>query len=311
MGRIEDALKRAGRGTVLQWYEEADASGPSTHAPDITVEDYPAEAISRFEQAKDTQRRVQEHRPRRETTPKPSESLAPTVAVPLKSTFGLVTDRDTPRACTEQYRRLGAALEGARAEQASRTIMVSSAVPGEGKTLTAINLALTLAESANGRVLLVDGDLHRPTVDKVLGLQPSAGLGEVLSQETCVLPIVQVGTHLSVLPAWGTSPGHFGGLTTAGMRRLIDQVSLDFQWVVIDTPPAVVMSDAKIVAAVADGVILVVQAGATDYKAAEAAVEEIGRERLLGVVLNQVTDDDTPSGDYYQQYYSSPSRADR
>jgi capsular exopolysaccharide synthesis family protein len=211
----------------------------------------------------------------------------------------LVVARGMSPISLEQYRRLAAALYHAQAENGLKTVLVSSAVPGEGKTLTATNLALTLAESYGRRVLLVDADLRDPSVHRLLGLPGSPGLAEYLRAEARDLPVAAVSSALDLLPAGASNGNPVAGLISERMRLLVQQAVARFDWVLIDTPPVALMPDANLVARLADAVVLVVAAGSTPYRLVERAVEAVGRERVLGVVLNRAPEDVLPA-----RYYS-------
>ena len=129
---------------------------------------------------------------------------------------------ETPSAAVEQYRKLAATLHLANVEQELKVIMVTSAVPGDGKTLTAANLALTLSESYRRRVLLVDADLRRPSLYDIFQLPNMAGLTDWLKASSQrKLPVVRVSEYLTFLPAGRPDPDPIGGLTSDRMCRLL------------------------------------------------------------------------------------------
>ena len=208
----------------------------------------------------------------------------------------------------EQFRKVAASLHRLRDEQPLRIVMVVSAVPGEGKTLTSTNLALTLSESYLARVLLVDADLRRPTVHTLFDLPNTAGLKDDLAGVADgALSSVKVSDHLHVLTAGAAQVDPMGALTSERLRRMLRGAADQFDWVIIDTPPVGLLPDAKILAGLADGAILVVEAGSTKYQLAQRAVEAIGRDRMLGVVLNQLAGVDLH--DYYSYYGDYRARA--
>jgi protein-tyrosine kinase len=181
----------------------------------------------------------------------------------------------------EHYDRLATALHQAQRQQNIRLVMFTSALPGEGKSLTAANVAMTL--SLHGRrVLLVDADLHRPTVH--------------------ALPIVEVAPRLSVLPAGGSSDEPLSVLISDRMRQLLHDAPDTFDWVIVDTPPIGLVSDAQILAGIVQAAVLVIRAGSTPHELISAAVTTLGRERILGVVLNGVAERDMTVGREYYGY---------
>jgi protein-tyrosine kinase len=215
----------------------------------------------------------------------------------------VVVDADTNPASVEQYRRLAAVLHHAQNERGLRVIMVTSALPGEGKTLTASNLALTLSESYQRRVLLVDADLRRPSVHQLFALPSLSGLSDGLrAVEDRKLTLVEVSTRLTVLPAGRPDPDPMSVLTSSRMQYVLDEAREKFDWVIVDTPPVGLMPDAHLLAAMVDGAVLIVGAGMSPHRAVAKAAEVIGRERILGVVLNRVTEGAMSHDGYY--YYS-------
>lgn len=202
----------------------------------------------------------------------------------------------------EQFRKIAAALYRVREQRPIKVVMVVSAVPGEGKTLTAVNLALTLSESYKSKVLLVDADLRRPSVHVVFDLPNTAGLRERLVAETEALLPIPVSPHLAVLTA-GTAPvDPMSALVSDRMRAVLSAGAAVSDWVVLDTPPVELLPDAKLLASLADVAILVVHAGSTSCQLSQRAVEAIGRDRILGVVLNQVSAPDSERYKYDGYY---------
>jgi capsular exopolysaccharide synthesis family protein len=203
----------------------------------------------------------------------------------------------------EQYRRIAAVLHHVQCDRAIKVVMVASASPSEGKTLTAANLALTLSESYRRNVLLIDADLRRPMVHGVFGVPNTEGLTTVLNAPHDErLNVTAVTPHLSLLTAGGPDPDPMSGLTSGRMRRLIGEASEAFDWVIIDTPPIVLLTDAHLLAGMVDAAVLVVRAGRTPVKTVQQAVALIGRERILGVVLNGVEARQLPGAGGHKYY---------
>jgi capsular exopolysaccharide synthesis family protein len=199
----------------------------------------------------------------------------------------IVIDAEILPASREQYRRMAATLHHSQASHGLKVVMVSSAVMGEGKTLTSSNLALTLSESYKKNVLLIDGDLRRPALHSLFRLESSPGLSEGLfAGEDQRLAVRQVSPRLGVLTAGRPSSDPIAGLTSPRMASVIEEARDAFDWVIIDTPPVALLPDANLLATMVDGAILVVRSGSTPWDLAQRAVEALGRERVLGVVLN-------------------------
>jgi protein-tyrosine kinase len=218
----------------------------------------------------------------------------------------VVIDENMATGSREQYRRLAASLHHGQSADALKVVMIASAVQSEGKTLTATNLALTFSESYKRNVLLIDADLRRPTLHTIFRIDNSSGLSEGLTVfEERRLPVRQVSSRLAVLPAGRPSADPMSGLTSDRMRRVIEEARQAFDWVIIDTPPVVLLPDANLLGAMVDAAVLVVKAGSTSYDLVNRAVAAIGRERVLGVVLNRA-EGAALTADYgYYSYYGA------
>jgi capsular exopolysaccharide synthesis family protein len=217
-----------------------------------------------------------------------------------------VIDENTSPVSREQYRRLAAALHRHRELTGLKVIMITSAAVGEGKTLTASNLALTLSESYKKKVLLIDADLRRPAVQKIFRLDDGPGLGEgLMPGGSRKMPVHRISSLLSVVAAGRPTADPISRLTSDRMRRMLDEARDAFEWIIIDTPPVALLPDANLLSAMVDGAVLVIRANGPSYSLVQRAIEAIGREKIVGTVLNRATsgggrDDD----DYYQYYYS-------
>jgi len=205
----------------------------------------------------------------------------------------------------EQFRRLAAALHHQKTQNGASTVMIASAVENEGKTLTATNLALTLSESYQRRVLLIDADLRRPSVHRIFNIDNRYGLSDTLKHVVPdgKLPLHRLSANLWVVPGGTPDPDPMSGLTSETMHQLLAEAVEQFDWVVIDTPPVVLLPDANLLAAMIDTALLVVRANSTPYPLSARAVEAIGQDRLLGVVLNRARDNDLGNGGYYYSHY--------
>jgi protein-tyrosine kinase len=203
----------------------------------------------------------------------------------------------------EQYRRVAAVLHEEQAEDQLSTLIVTSAVPGEGKTLTAVNLALTLSESYARRVLIIDADLRAPSVHVVLGMSNDAGLSDALAESGADLPIRQVTTNLAVMTAGRADLNPLAGLSSPRMGEILRDVATRFDWVLLDTSPVGVLPDAQVLARLVGGVILVIGAGSTPAAAVERAIAELGGpDAIIGTVLNRVDERRIPDAGYYGRY---------
>ena len=184
-----------------------------------------------------------------------------------------------------------------------RSIMVSSALPGEGKTFTAVNLALSLAMEKDHAVLLVDGDVAKPNVSQVFGAADEPGLLDVLADPQRSVESVILSTdtpRLSVLPAGCRSELATELLASARMRQAIEKLErLDPQMlIVVDSPPILLTSEARVLASLFEQIVLVVRAGSTQQQAVLDAIEAIGEKPGLRLVLNQAAHVG-PGSNYY------------
>jgi capsular exopolysaccharide synthesis family protein len=190
----------------------------------------------------------------------------------------------------ENYRQLRANLQFANVDHHPRVIAVTSSVPTEGKTTVAINLASTLAE-AGFSVCLVDADLRRPTVAKVLGLLSPVGLTSVLIHQIELGEVLQhAGSSMYVLTSGPTPPNPSEVLASSYVRDVIRSLLDKVDYVVIDTAPLLPVADGSEVAALADGTLLVARHGLTTDNNVKRAVATLARvdAKLLGVVLNRM-----------------------
>ena len=188
----------------------------------------------------------------------------------------------------EQFRALRGRIDAIAAERPIRTIAVTSATPGEGKTTSAINLAIVTSLSVGRRVLLVDCDLRRPKVHSALGISPDAGLAEVLTDQIGLEQAIvkPEGMGLEILAVRGRPANPSELLGSARMRELIEEVAARYDRVIIDTPAALGLPDAKAVADLSDGIVVVVRADVSRQEDIQTVLEIIDRRRVLGLVLN-------------------------
>jgi succinoglycan biosynthesis transport protein ExoP len=229
----------------------------------------------------------------------PVEGEATTTALALTS------DVRSPSA--EAYRHLRTSLLLSSAGQPPKTILVTSSQPSEGKTTTAINTAITLAQTG-ARVLVVDCDLRRPRVHANFGVSNARGLTNYLSGvrdlDSLIQPYDKL-PNLHLLTSGPVPPNPAELLGSMEMRRLLDALGERFAHIVIDSPPAISFTDASILSTLVDGVMLVVHSGRSSraiVRRAKQQLVDVGAN-IFGVVLNNVRLD---SPDYYYSgYYSS------
>jgi receptor protein-tyrosine kinase len=188
----------------------------------------------------------------------------------------------------EQYRRLGAAVHRAQAANGIRSVMVTSAVEGEGKTFVAANLAWTLSRSFGKRVLLVDGDMRNPSIHRLLRLDGGIGLGRAVQRPGDRPEARILSPTLSAIAGGAPDPDPVAWVVSEAAQRFLREARDQFDCVVVDTPPALAFPDAGLFLASLDVCLMVVRAAATAAPAVARAIEAIGTPRILGIVLNQV-----------------------
>jgi protein-tyrosine kinase len=207
---------------------------------------------------------------------------------------------------SEQFRRLAATLHHAQLVQGTKVVMITSANPADGKTLTATNLALTLSESYRRQVLLVDADLRRPSLHEVFRVPNVVGLNEGLkASHDAKLQVLKITDTLTLLPAGRPDPDPMSSLTSTRMGEILKEGAARFDWVIVDTAPIGLLADANLLSTMVDGALLVVRAHQTPYAAVSKALENLGRDRILGVVLNATEAASTPH-DHYGRYSTAP-----
>ena len=200
----------------------------------------------------------------------------------------LITSLSSHAPRAESFRVLRTSLQFVNADSRSKVYVVTSAVPGEGKSTTTVNLAITLAESGQS-VILLEGDLRRPRAISYLQLEGAVGVTTVLVGRVSLDDAIQNWTlGLDVLAAGSTPPNPAELLQSLGMKRLIANLRIDYDIVLIDAPPLLPVADAAVLAAGSDGAILVVQHGVTTTDQVKAAVGRLHSVDALfiGTVVN-------------------------
>lgn len=203
----------------------------------------------------------------------------------------------------EQFRQLAAVLHQAQVSGGTRTLLITSAEPAEGKSMVAVNLGITLASSYGKEVLVLDADLRRPSLHEIGQLPNATGLGDALKGPVDrKLPVFRVSERLTFAPAGPPDSDPMTALASPRMGELLQESAQRFDWVIVDGPPVGPIADATLLAPVVDAVLLVVRAGRTHYAAAQKAVDAIGRSKIIGVVLNAADHVETAG---YRHYYEA------
>jgi capsular exopolysaccharide synthesis family protein len=204
----------------------------------------------------------------------------------------------------ESYRAVRTSILLTSAGTPPKIVLITSALPQEGKTTTSINCAVVLAQKGS-RVLLVDCDLRRPSIHKTLGMGPRAGLSNVLTGNATLQQATVRSTilpNLFILPAGTPPPNPAELLASAGMKHILTQMREQYDHIVIDTPPTLSVTDAVVLSTAADSVVLVIRSGQTTKQALRRARELLSQvnARVSGILLNAV---DLNSADYHYYEY--------
>ena len=205
---------------------------------------------------------------------------------------------------SERFRTLRSRLYQIAATRQLRRLLVTSGVPAEGKTFVASNLARSMVRQPEQRVLLLDADLRMPRLHVALGAPSHPGLVDYLRGEADEYAIVQKGMeeNLCLIPGGSQASNPSELLLSERMKHLLDLLTPVFDWIIVDSSPALPVHDAIVLADMMDGVLLVCRAGSTDLEIAEKTVAEFRDKKLLGVVLNQAREC-YPYGSYYFDSY--------
>jgi len=208
--------------------------------------------------------------------------------------------KDTPSGA-EQFRTLRSRLYRIRETKALNTLLVSSSTPAEGKTFVSANLAQALVRQHGCRVLLIDADMRAPRLHQVLGVPPGPGLAGYLQGGRSELEVMQKGQddELYFIQAGShvTHPAEL--ISNGGLKQLLARVSGLFDWIIMDSPPILPVSDAVVLATMCDGVLFIVRAGATPAAVSQKACQQLQDANIVGVVLNSA-EDAVGSSSYYQ-----------
>lgn len=232
-----------------------------------------------------------------------SEDISPARVEPH-----LVAVTQPRSAYCEQYRSLRTRVLHSSERKKLQAFVITSAGIGEGKTMTALNLAWLLAQTDGVRALLIDSDLRQPCATDYLGMEPRVGLSEVLGGEATleesIIRLEPAGLHL--LPGGAARDDVAELLSGPKFGRVLSEVRRMFNYIIIDAPPLGIFTDANVLINRADGALLVVRAGKTRYAVIDRLLEQLPRERMLGVVLNGAAEQLDESSYYYQRRYSRP-----
>jgi protein-tyrosine kinase len=210
---------------------------------------------------------------------------------------------DNKEVGAERFRTLRSRLYQIAETRQLKKVLVTSSIPAEGKTFVAVNLARSIARQNDRRVLLIDADLRASHLHQALGAPAAPGLTEYLRGEADEFAVIQRGQegNLCFIPGGNSVSNPSELLLGERMKGLLELVTPVFDWVILDSPPALPVHDASMLADLCDGVLFVVRAGHTDFEMAGKASAEFREKNLLGVVLNRADKSDS-YGAYYYAY---------
>jgi capsular exopolysaccharide synthesis family protein len=228
------------------------------------------------------------------------------VMVQPPTTSRLVAWTDPNSLGAEKFRALSVRLDAIRRHEELKSVQVTSSVINEGKSFVAANLAVTLAKYSGFKTLLIEGDLHRPTLASMFGLKDLQGLSDWWSGRNKDLARYMLrftGTGLWFLPAGKACDRPSEILRSAQLAEAFSQLSGQFDWIVIDSTPMLPVIDANLWSRLVDGTLLVVREGIAPLKALKKGLQSLDHPKLIGVVVNEASEFDQI--DYNAQYYGA------
>jgi protein-tyrosine kinase len=296
MSRIHEALKKAAQERNAQLADRSTPDLVDLSAEGLTSAAFPDNGSDRGAQ------RVFSSGPNTEV--QLFQEFAKKCAHPgwkIEPRFSVFSPDANSPAGAERFRTLRSRLFQVAATHTIRRLVITSSLPEEGKTFVAANLAQSFARQPECRVLLIDGDLRASRLHLPFGAPRLPGLSDYLRGEADEEQITQVGPegNLCLIPGGHNVPNPSELLHCDRMKLLLDNMSPMFDWILLDTPPALAVHDASVLADLCDGVLFVVRAGSTNFEVAEKASAEFRAKNLLGVVLNRVEKQESYGGYYY------------
>ena len=211
----------------------------------------------------------------------------------------LVSLPDSESPASEAFHLLGVRLRHLRRQRPLKKVLITSTIPQEGKSVVAANLACTLALRTQQKVLLLEGDVRRPTQSKIFGIADKPGICEWLNGERSLVKSMYrlKEPGIWIFPAGAGTGNSLELLQSGGATPKIEQLMNWFDWVVIDSPPVLPLADTSVWTNMADGILLVTRQGTTQKKQLKCGLEALATQKLIGVVLNSAKN--VSHSDYY------------
>lgn len=304
MSRIHDALKKAEQDRIGPLHSEPE---PAPERPEPFLAPVPAAGADRSTEVVRSDGAGLPLRSLHEASPVTLEGWVTECPAtpwnPDRKTV-LFNDSEVRQLGMEEFRTLRTHLLQMRERMPLQTILITSVLPSEGKTFVTANLAQAFVQQRGRRVLLIDADLRLSRLHSLLGAAPVPGLSEFLRGEAEASSIIQRGTpeNLFLIPSGRAASNPTELVGNGRLKNLLHRLAPLFDWIVVDSPPCVPLSDASLLADLCDGVLLVVRSGKTPFDIAQKGSQQFRDRRLLGVVLNQVA----PQSAYSAYYYHAP-----
>lgn len=268
-----------------------------------------------FEALRKSEREVEKHLTSPHPLRKPLDEVPALQSVAIERVeipreARVIVHSDPASLGADRFRLLRARLAELTGKLKLKTLLVTSPVPEDGKSTVSLNLATALAEHGRRSVLLLEADLFRPSLSRILGISPGAGLAECLQSDSdpiaALRRIEPLGWYF--LPAGKAVSSPTELVHSTRFSPLIAMFESRFDWILVDSPPVAPVADILALRAQADGCVLVVRAGQTQRELVEEAVRQLGRQFVLAIVLNGVEGLDRQHSKYYGKYYGGVSR---
>ncbi len=220
-----------------------------------------------------------------------------------RSRLVCITEREDPAA--EAFRLLGVRLRHLRRDRPLKKLLITSTIPQEGKSTIAANLACALALGSHPKVLLLEGDVRRPSLSQVFGLAKVPGLCECLQGGRPLAASVYrlEKPSLWILPAGSVSGNPLELLQSGKLSAVMDRLAAWFDWIVIDSPPVLPVADTSVWTRLADGILVVARRGITERRQLQRGLEALDSTKLIGAILN------SSEASTYSDYYYRPATA--
>jgi capsular exopolysaccharide synthesis family protein len=212
----------------------------------------------------------------------------PSLQVSLSPQSRLVALTDSGSPAAEAFRLLGVRLRHLRRDRPLKKVLITSTIPQEGKSIVAANLACTLALRTQQRTLVLEGDLRRPSLSQMFGLGRNPGICEWLEGDRSLTTSVYhlEGPNIWILPA-GSAPSNALELLQSGrLSSLMDQLTVLFDWIIIDSPPVLPLADTSVWMRSADGILLTTRQGTTEKRQLLRGLDAVEPKKLIGAVVN-------------------------